>query len=73
MSSKQITFFRFGEKEKEVIPEGYIKVKFIRKIPKFVGINLKHYGPFEIDNISIIPILNSNGLLKKGVCILDKS
>lgn len=73
MSSKQMTFFRFGEKATEVIPEGYIKVKFIQNIPKFVGTDTKIYGLFSINDISIIPIMNSVGLLKKGACIVDKS
>lgn len=73
MSSKQMTFFGFGDKTTEVIPEGYIKVKFIQNIPKFVGINLKEYGIFNIGDSAIIPILNSVGLLKKGGCIIDKS
>lgn len=71
MSTKQINFSKF--EEKEVIPEGYIKVRFIKDIPKFVGIDTKVYGSFSINNISIIPVLNSVGLLKKGGCVVDKS
>lgn len=73
MSTKQIKFSSFEEKEDKVIPKGYIKVRFIKYIPKFVGIDMKVYGSFSINNISIIPVLNSVGLLKKGACIIDKS
>lgn len=63
---KQFTFSDYVE---EKIPEGMVKVKFLKSVPRFVGINLRLYGSYIIGDTDTIPILNSIGLKKKGACI----
>lgn len=74
MSSKQVTFFKYIQIDKSNhIQKDMVDVTFIKDINKFVGIDLKHYGPYRIGDKAKIHILNSKGLLKKGGCIIDKN
>lgn len=41
---------------------------FLEKCPKFVGIDGKIYGPFEKNDVAMIPKINSIGLIEKNVC-----
>lgn len=60
--------FTFSDYDEEKVPEGMVKVTFLKNVPKFVGLNLKIYGPFCSGDVAIIPVLNSVGLKKKGAC-----
>lgn len=68
---KQFTFSNFEEKpKKEDIPNGYIKVKFVKQVPKFVGTDLRVYGEFNQNDVCIIPQLNAKNLCLKNACIV---
>jgi len=73
MASKQITFFNYTKQDVEPVQKNTVSVVFIKDIPEFVGIDLKHHGSYSIGDKAEIPILNSIGLLKKGGCIIDQS
>ena len=41
----------------------YILVRFLKKTPALVGIDLLNYGPFEKENIASLPYENAKILL----------
>ena len=73
MASKQITFFSYTKQDIKPVKKNTVYVLFIKDIPKFVGIDMNHYGSYINGDKAEIPIINSIGLLKKGGCIIDKN
>jgi len=73
MASKQITFFSYTKQDIKPVKKNTVYVVFIKDIQEFVGIDLNHYGSYNIGDKAEIPILNSIGLLKKGELKLDKN
>ena len=47
----------------------YLLVKFKKSINKFVGVDLKTYGPFECEDVAVIPMENAKILIDKGVVV----
>ena len=43
----------------------YILVRFLKKTPPLVGIDLLNYGPFEKEDIANVPLKNANILLNE--------
>ena len=43
----------------------YTLIRFLKKTPPLVGIDLKNYGPFEKENIALIPYKNAKILLSE--------
>ncbi|HOD89554.1 MAG TPA: hypothetical protein PKK56_00495 [archaeon] len=72
---KQIEYTNalLGVSKKDIKKDGelnFIKVKFIEKIPAFIGADMKEYGPFDVGDIGELPedvfsILEPKGLVKK--------
>ena len=49
--------------------KGELLVRFLKPIPKIVGVNLKNYGPFEVEDLASLPIENVNPLISKGTVV----
>jgi len=54
-----------GEKYKEEIDYNYTLIRFLKKTPPLVGIDLLNYGPFEKEDIANVPLKNANILLNE--------
>ncbi|MFX0026960.1 MAG: hypothetical protein ACFE8M_11170 [Candidatus Hermodarchaeota archaeon] len=48
-----------GKKEKEEIDYNYTLIRFLKKTPPLVGIDLLNYGPFEENDIANLPYKNA--------------
>lgn len=55
------------EKKKE--RKGELLVRFLKPIPKIVGVDLKNYGPFEVEDLASLPIDNADPLISKGTVV----
>jgi len=52
----------------EVAEEGPKKlVRFLKRAPPFMGIDMRKYGPFKANDLAYLPTKNVNILLKEGV------
>lgn len=51
------------EEEEEIL----VLVTILEDVPKFVGINMKNYGPFRKGDLTTIPEPNAELLIKKGL------
>ncbi len=47
-------------------------VRFLSSITQFLGVDLKTYGPYEIEDIAAIPRRNAIVLSQRGICIILK-
>jgi hypothetical protein len=47
-------------------------VRFLDSIPQFLGIDLKTYGPYKVEDVAAIPRRNATILSQKGICIILK-
>ncbi|MHA1594815.1 MAG: DNA replication complex subunit Gins51 [Candidatus Baldrarchaeia archaeon] len=49
------------------IREGYALIRILRKLPKIVGVDMTIYGPFNEEDIVILPQQNAEVLVKRGI------
>ena len=54
------------EKPVEVDEAGLIEVKFLQQTPKFLGLDLKTYGPYNIGDVEKLPKELSDLLVSRG-------
>jgi DNA replication factor GINS len=55
------------KKEADPISRKEFKVvRFIKALPAIMGIDMKTYGPFEVEDIVSIPVENAENLIRKG-------
>lgn len=55
-----------AEKVFKITPEPqYIKIRFLKDIPKFVGYDGKDYGAFKSGDIDTIPLVNAQALITR--------
>jgi len=47
-------------------------VRFLGSISQFLGIDLKTYGPYEVEDVAAIPKRNATILSQKGICTIIK-
>lgn len=45
----------------------YVVVRFREKVPKIAGIDLKEYGPYQPEDLAVIPMDNAKLLLERGM------
>jgi len=61
---------KFKEKlfkgEIELKKKKLVIVRFLQELPKIVDENLKVYGPFESEDIAVLPEENAEALIKRG-------
>jgi len=51
----------------KAVSSRYMLVRFLQPTPTFIGMDLKKYGPFEAEDVTVIPDANARALLKRGV------
>ncbi|NIO19431.1 MAG: hypothetical protein GTN76_01450 [Candidatus Aenigmarchaeota archaeon] len=61
------TFEKEREERFEEEEENLVLVTILEDVPKFVGINMKNYGPFKKGDMTTIPEPNADLLIKKGM------
>jgi len=60
-------FHREREEKFEEEEENLVLVTILEDVPKFVGINMKNYGPFRKGDLTTVPEPNADLLIKKGL------
>jgi len=63
VSAGQPSFIEFAHK---IEIERSIVVKFIRRVDELVGLDLRRYGPFEVEDIASLPAANAEILIVGG-------
>ncbi|MFX0068657.1 MAG: hypothetical protein ACFFA1_04060 [Promethearchaeota archaeon] len=64
----QLLIFKGEQIRKDVKDEPkYLIVRLLRPIPAIVGADLRTYGPFEIDDVAVLPSNNAKVLVNRGV------
>ena len=65
---EQLLIFKGEEIKKDVKDEPkYLIVRLLRSIPAIVGADLRTYGPFESDDVAVLPSNNATVLVNRGV------
>lgn len=65
---EQLLIFKGEEIRRDVKDEPeYLIVRLLRSIPAIVGADLRTYGPFESDDVAILPTNNAIVLINRGV------
>lgn len=57
----------FRKKREKVSEEKTIMVAFLKNVPKFIGIDMKTYGPFSEGDVASLPEENAKLLIEKGL------
>ncbi|HVO36622.1 MAG TPA: hypothetical protein VMT01_00440 [Candidatus Acidoferrum sp.] len=47
----------------------HVAVRLSADIPPIVGVDMKPYGPFEVEDIASLPLENAKALIKQGVAV----
>jgi DNA replication factor GINS len=45
----------------------YIAVRFLQQAPRMAGVDARSYGPFQKEDLAVIPMDNAKPLLERGV------
>jgi len=45
-------------------------LRFTKSIPAIVGVDMKTYGPFSVEDVASVPIENAKILIKQGLAVL---
>ena len=56
-------------KLKKEYPTSFKLVRFIKSAPKIVGVDLKMYGPFEVEDLTLLPEKTALSLMNKNLAI----
>ena len=49
-------------------PEVGLKVvRFLKAVPAIIGIDMKTYGPFQMEDVVAIPVENAENLIRRGI------
>ncbi len=49
--------------------EEYLAIRFLKSCPEFVGIDNNVYGPFDTEDIALIPKDNAEALISRGIAV----
>ncbi len=63
VSAGKPSFIEFAQKSET---ERSVIVKFIKHVDELVGLDLRHYGPFEVEDIASLPAVNAEILIVGG-------
>lgn len=66
LSTGQPSFIRYANKEES---GRNLLVRFTKHVDELVGLDLKRYGPFEVDDIASIPAANVGILISGGSAV----
>ena len=66
VSAGQPSFIEFAQKS---VTERSVIVKFIKHVDELVGLDLRRYGPFEVEDIASLPAANAEILIVGGSAV----
>jgi len=66
VSSGQPSFVEFAHLSES---QRSITVKFVKKVNELVGLDMRHYGPFEPDDVASIPAASADILIAGGEAV----
>ena len=46
-----------------------IVIRFIKSMEQFVGVDMTKYGPFQEDDVAVLPFENARSFIEKGIAI----
>jgi DNA replication initiation complex subunit (GINS family) len=58
------------EAEKTEISHKRVTLRFSKNVPSVIGVDMKTYGPFAVEDIASLPIENAKILVKQGLAVL---
>ena len=63
VSAGQPSFIEFAHRSEA---ERSISVRFTKRVDEVVGLDLRHYGPFEAEDVASLPAANADILITSG-------
>jgi len=63
VSAGQPAFIEFAHKKEG---ERSVSVKFTKHVEELVGLDMKHYGPYEAEDVASLPAANADILIASG-------
>jgi DNA replication initiation complex subunit (GINS family) len=45
-------------------------LRFTKSIPAIIGLDMKTYGPFMVEDVASLPVENAKILVKQGLAVL---
>ncbi len=48
------------------VPRTRVTLRFLKPVPAIVGIDMKSYGPFQVEDVASVPSENARVLVKQG-------
>jgi DNA replication factor GINS len=55
--------------ESEAVVHKRVALRFIKAIPAIMGADMKHYGPFKVEDVASLPVENAKVLVKQGLAV----
>jgi len=55
------------ENVSDIVSSRYVVVRFLKSAPSIAGIDLVKYGPFEEEDVAVLPLENAKPLIRQGV------
>ena len=65
--SGQSSFLELAQRE-EVARS--ITVRFLKPVPEIIGLDLRRYGPFEVNDLASVPVANADILVANGEAVM---
>lgn len=64
-----------GTTKAEIKPQVHVThkrltLRFTKSIPAIMGADMKSYGPFTVEDVASLPVLNAQILIKQGLAVL---
>ena len=47
-----------------------VTLRFAKNIPAIIGLDMKTYGPFKVEDVASLPVENAKMLVKQGLAVL---
>jgi DNA replication factor GINS len=47
-----------------------VTLRFTKNIPAIIGVDMKSYGPFQVEDVASLPVENAKVLVKQGLAVL---
>jgi DNA replication factor GINS len=46
-----------------------IVIRFIKSMEQFIGVDMTKYGPFQEEDVAVLPFENARSFIEKGIAI----
>ena len=56
-------------KESGARPKGIMVVRILQEMPEIIGVDMRTYGPFKLEDIATLPKENARTLIKQGAAV----